>query len=103
MSRGLGPSKASPRWRRLLSPQPRCRRPRRPRPPNRSPESYVSVRIRVVDSRKEALMTARAYRWILSAAFLLALIAIGAPAEADIGPKVIKAFKGQIIVSTDAV
>jgi hypothetical protein len=48
-------------------------------------------------------MTARAYRWILSAAFLLALIALGAPAEADIGPKVIKAFKGQIIVSADPV
>jgi hypothetical protein len=48
-------------------------------------------------------MTAPAIRWLLSAAFLLGLMTLGAPAEADIGPKVIKAFKGQIIVSTDAV
>jgi hypothetical protein len=48
-------------------------------------------------------MTARAIRWLLSAAFLLGLISLGTRAEADIGPKVIKAFKGQVIVSTDAV
>lgn len=48
-------------------------------------------------------MTARVSIWLLSAVVLLGLIALGTPAQADIGPKVIKAFKGQLIISTDPV
>jgi hypothetical protein len=49
-------------------------------------------------------MNARARYWFLSAVvLLLGLFALSTRAEADIGPKVIKAFKGQIIVSVDAV
>jgi len=45
-----------------------------------------------------------ASRWFLSAAVLLGLIAFGSrDARADLSPKVIKAFKGQVIVSLEAV
>ena len=53
-------------------------------------------------------MTARVHRWFISAVTLLGLIALGllgsqTTAHADLGPKVIKAFKGQIIVSAEPV
>lgn len=48
-------------------------------------------------------MTARVHRWFISAVTLIGLIALGTTAHADLGPKVIKAFKGQIIVSAEPV
>jgi hypothetical protein len=44
-------------------------------------------------------MRAHAQRWILSVVALLGLAVLARPALADMSPKVIKAFKGQIIVS----
>ncbi|MCA9678035.1 MAG: hypothetical protein H6709_17915 [Kofleriaceae bacterium] len=48
-------------------------------------------------------MRVRAHRWIVSVVALVALVALGQSARADVSPKVIKALKGQIIVSKEPV
>ncbi len=47
-------------------------------------------------------MRLRAHRWILSLVAVLGLVVLVRPAIADMSPKVIKAFKGQVLVSNEA-
>src|SRR5687767_2276462 len=102
MPRRVRPSKARPQLRLRRSPQLRSQLPRRT---NRRPEGRQPPRVARCPGGKLSVggppMSPRA---ILSAVLLLGLVAIGVrSAHADLSPKVIKAFKGQVIVSTEAV